>query len=244
MVRSWFLRSISYLRSVEVRFLLWVVLAVTAVWGFSVLLNSVVNSVDGTPGPIDQAVTDLLFGGRAASGGNGYPFGSHALADVARDVTALGSAFVLTFLVVTVIPYLFARHDRIGGFFLLAVVLGAALLSFLLKALIARERPDFASSYIFETSASFPSGHSLLSAALYPALAIIVARREVRSSIRLLFQVNALLVVLLVGASRVMLGAHYATDVMAGWIAGFFWVALCRIGLAYLDGHRKMSRQQ
>lgn len=235
-MRTYLLRFLRALRGVETRFLIGVVLAVAGAWAFTALANS----LGATPGPIDRAITRRLFGGEAGA----YPFGSRALADMARDVTALGSAFILTLLVLTAVPYLFARHDRPGGFFLLAVVVGAALLSFILKALIARERPDFASAYVFETSASFPSGHSLLSAALYPALAVIIARRELRSSVRLLFQINALLVVVLVGTSRVLLGAHYTTDVLAGWAAGFAWVALCSIGLSYTENRKNRQKEK
>lgn len=235
-MRSYFSRSITFLRSIETRFLVGVALAVAGVWLFMVL----VNFVGPTPQSIDKSITEWLF----SNGGEGYPLSSRSLADIARDVTALGSTFILTLLVITVVAYLFAQHDRPGGFFLLAVVLGGTILSLILKAWIARERPDFASPYVFETSASFPSGHSLLSAALYPALAIIIARRERRSSVRLLFQINALLVVLLVGISRVVLGAHYPTDVLAGWTAGFFWVALCRIGLSYVENRRGDSREE
>lgn len=235
MLRKFFSRSLKFLQGVETRFLIATALAVFCAWGVAALAGS----VGAEPGPIDRSVSQWLFGGEGS-----YPLESRGLADVARDVTALGSVFILTLLVLSVVGYLFLRHDRPAGFFLLVVVLGAALLSAILKVMIARERPDFASPYVFETSASFPSGHSLLSAALYPALAVIAARREKRSAVHLLFLINALLVVLIVGSSRVLLGAHYTTDVLAGWAAGFGWVALCRIGLAWVEtrGARGGSR--
>lgn len=219
----------SKLRSIETRLLVAVAAIVLLAWGFLVLANI----VQGGSGYLDNAVSSMLF-----SDGSPWPFGSRWLADIARDVTSLGSPLVLGLLLLTVFIWLYLREDRPGAVFLLIVVVGGAVLSAALKVLIARERPDFTTPYIFETSASFPSGHSLIAAAFYPALGMVFARRENQRSTRLLFLILALIVVLLVGVSRVLLGAHYPLDVLGGWAAGLSWVALCRIGLSYVEGRR------
>lgn len=225
-IRSGIRELVRRVRGIESQLLLRVLVIVLLMWGF----NELVESLENGPAGIDTVVTDWLFDGESS-----FPLGSNALADVARDITALGSAVILTVLVITLSAYLYGVHDRGGAVFLLVVVVGAALLSVVLKVLIARERPDFATPYVYETSASFPSGHSQIAASLYPALAIVFARRERRKSIRAVFLVAALLIVLLVGLSRVLLAAHYPTDVMAGWAVGLSWVTLCRIGLSYVE---------
>ena len=216
----------SKVQSLETRLLVTVAAIALLIWGFLALANI----VQGESGYIDDAISSLLF-----SDASPWPLANRWLADLARDVTSLGSPLVLGLLLLTVFMWLYIRQDRPGAVFLIIVVVGGALLSAGLKVLIARERPDFTTPYIFETSASFPSGHSLIAAAFFPALAMVFARRERQRSIRVLFLIIALILVLLVGGSRVLLGAHYTVDVLAGWAAGLSWVAMCRIGLAYVE---------
>ena len=166
----------------------------------------------------------------------GDPFGSEALYNIARDVTSLGGTTLLTFLIISSFAYIFARGDRRGALFLLVVVIGALILTFGFKFWIARERPDFASGVIYSlTSPSFPSGHSLLTASIFPALATVFARREANFSIRIMFVAFSLIVAVAVGISRVLVGAHFPSDVLAGWALGFAWIAFCRIAFSWYE---------
>jgi undecaprenyl-diphosphatase len=153
----------------------------------------------------------------------------------ARDITALGSPFLLAAVAGLGVIWLIGHRDKHGLVFLAAVSIGGTILTFGLKALYGRERPPFTTTYILESSPSFPSGHSLLTAALLPAVAIIFLRQERVSRIHKLFVSIGILLAIIVGISRVVLGAHYPTDVMAGWAAGFGWVALCRAGLGVFE---------
>jgi undecaprenyl-diphosphatase len=93
----------------------------------------------------------------------------------------------------------------------------------LLKGLYNRPRPDFAPLGTYVYAQSFPSGHSTASAALWLSLAMVAASLERRTPQKTFWFVIAGVVVLAVGASRVYLGVHWPTDVLAGWMLGACW---------------------
>jgi len=101
------------------------------------------------------------------------------------------------------------------------------LLSLLLKDFFLRDRPDIVPALMVETSPSFPSGHSMLSAVVYLTLGSLLTRLETNSRIRTYTITIAILATVIVGISRVLLGVHYPTDVLFGWTMGFFWASLC-----------------
>ena len=109
---------------------------------------------------------------------------------------------------------------------LLAVFGGGAIVYFL-KLGFDRPRPDLVphGSYVF--TASFPSGHSMLSAITYLTLGFLLARSQSHRTLRIYIMVLTLVVTGLVGLSRVYLGVHWPTDVLAGWAAGACWALLC-----------------
>lgn len=163
------------------------------------------------------------------------PLGYRDLRHNARDLTALGSPFLLVALAVIGIIWLIGHRDKYGLAFLAVVAIGGTILTFGLKELYGRERPPYTTTYLLESSPSFPSGHSLLTAALLPAIAIIFLRQERVPTIHRMFLTIGILLAIIVGLTRIVLGAHYPTDVMAGWAAGFGWVALCRAGLGVFE---------
>jgi undecaprenyl-diphosphatase len=150
-----------------------------------------------------------------------------------RDLTSLGSAAVLTLVTLGGAGYLLIRR-RYRTVLMLAVVIGGGvLLSCWMKAFFGRPRPPYASELTRTLSASFPSGHSMLSAIIYMTLAVLLARTSVERRARIYFISTGLALALLVGCSRVYLGVHYPTDVLAGWAAGLTWATLCGL-VAYL----------
>lgn len=155
------------------------------------------------------------------------PIGPGWVGEVARDLTALGSAVVLTLLTLSVVGYLLLLGKRRPALFLTAAVLGALLLSVLLKDFFARPRPEIVPHLSLVFSASFPSGHSMLSTAVYLTLGAMLARLQSSLLVKAYIQLWALLLAALVGLSRVYLGVHWPTDVLAGWAAGAAWAALC-----------------
>ncbi|WP_420394323.1 phosphatase PAP2 family protein [Acuticoccus sp.] len=165
------------------------------------------------------------------------PIGGRWLEEIARDVTALGGFALLTLVTVAVSGHLWLSGKWRSMVFLVAAVVGGALVSTAAKALFDRPRPELVPHEVLVTSASFPSGHTMLAAVTYLTLAALMARVETRRRIRLYLLTVALVVTVAVGASRVYLGVHWPTDVIGGWAAGTLWALLAwlvarRLGLA------------
>ena len=162
------------------------------------------------------------------------------LTSSAMDVTALGSiTLVVLFSVFTLIVLLLMR-DRLGAYQLLAASVGAGLLTLVTKDIIERNRPDAAQRLIAVSGFSYPSGHSLSTAALYLTIAMIASRYIKRSGVKAAIFLAVSVVVILVGASRVYLGVHYATDVASGITLGAAWALVLAGSFTYF-GHRSAS---
>src|ERR1035437_7417346 len=159
----------------------------------------------------------------------------------AVDVTALGSTtLVILFSAFTLVVLLVLR-DRLGALQLLAASAGAGILTVVTKDTIERTRPEEVQQLIVVSGFSYPSGHSLSTSALYLTIAIIASRYIRHSGAKAAIFLAISAVVIMVGASRVYLGVHYATDVVSGISLGAAW-ALVLAGLFTLVGHRRSSR--
>jgi undecaprenyl-diphosphatase len=150
---------------------------------------------------------------------------------IMRDITALGGTAVLTLMVVFTVGLLLAFRRRLTALFVLIAVLGGWLLADLLKQLIGRPRPEVTEpvlKLILPHSASFPSGHSMISAVVYLTIALLLTGR-LRGRRTDAYLVGwSLFLTFLVGISRLYLGVHYFTDVIVGWIVGLSWALACR----------------
>lgn len=147
--------------------------------------------------------------------------------EMARDITALGSAVVLTLVTAIVVGGLMLRRRTRTAFLVLAATAGGYLISSTLKGLFARGRPDVVPHLVEEVSLSFPSGHSMVGSAFYLTLGVLLAQTVARRREKIYFVGAALWFSFLIGLSRVYLGVHYPTDVVAGWAAGTAWALLC-----------------
>jgi undecaprenyl-diphosphatase len=155
------------------------------------------------------------------------PVGPKWLEEMGRDLTALGGVAVLTLLTAVVIGYLVICRTYHAVWLVLAATVGGFVLSTLLKGWFDRPRPTLVPHLSYVTSASFPSGHSMLSAVLYLTLGTLLARLVEDRRLKVYVLLVAMLLSFLVGMSRVYLGVHYPTDVLAGWSAGLAWALLC-----------------
>jgi undecaprenyl-diphosphatase len=144
-----------------------------------------------------------------------------------KDVTALGSTSVLTLLTTFVIGYLLIERKYSAALFVLVAIGGGALLSTLLKLGFERPRPDLVAHGADVYTASFPSGHALMSTVTYLTLGALLARMEERRRIKLYVLAVAVTLAALIGVSRVYLGVHWPTDVLAGWSVGAAWALAC-----------------
>jgi len=195
---------------------------VAAIWLFAAITEDVVRAEALTA--FDRSVHDAI---RAHASILGYAtFGA---------ITELGSPPVIA-LFGLLGAAVFAIQRR---WLVLVVWLGAfaggSILDAALKLLVHRPRPDTASDFLVRESFSFPSGHSMMSMVCYGmiAYALVVMRRQ-HGLQRALTIACCVLVVLAVGASRIYLGVHYFSDVMAGFIAGTIWLSVCISALEML----------
>jgi undecaprenyl-diphosphatase len=155
------------------------------------------------------------------------PIGPFWLEEIARDLTALGGVALLSMLSTAVIMHLaLQRQPRAAGL-VAGSVLGALLLSLALKGLFDRARPDLVPQFSHVATSSFPSGHSMLSASVYLTLGALLARFQSSLWLKAHVLAWAVMLMVLVGFSRVYVGVHWPTDVLAGWAAGSAWAALC-----------------
>jgi undecaprenyl-diphosphatase len=158
----------------------------------------------------------------------------------AIDITALGSITLVVLFSAFTLVVLIVLRDRLGALQLLAASAGAGILTIATKDIIERIRPDEAQQLIVVSGFSYPSGHSLSTAALYLTIAIIASRYIQHPGARAAIFLAVSVVVVMVGASRVYLGVHYATDVVSGISLGAAW-ALVLAGVFTRFGHRGSS---
>lgn len=165
------------------------------------------------------------------------PIGPVWMMVAARDLTALGSHAVLTFITVGA-----AIHcgiiRRFGTMLLiLAASMGAAALSASFKSLFGRVRPDIVPHLVEVSTLSFPSGHAMLSASIYLSLGAIIAQNAPDRRSKIFIISTALVLTGLIGLSRIYLGVHYPSDVIAGWMAGLAWAICCWLAAFHFQCH-------
>lgn len=173
----------------------------------------------------------------------GVPIGPAGFADVVRDLTALGSATVLSTLTLLIVGYLvLCGRYRIAVLVLVATVGGQAL-NQQLKNSFDRARPAEELRLVTVSSSSFPSGHAMAGSIFYLTMGALLARTSRRRREKIFVMAAALLLSGLVGFSRVYLGVHYPTDVIAGWMAGAAWALSCWIIADWLGRHGALRRE-
>jgi Membrane-associated phospholipid phosphatase len=178
--------------------------------------------VHNGPTGIDQHITDWFAGRRTTTW-------SHVMG----RVTWLGSSVVvIPITVLTTIGLGWAHRGRLAAFVVVTVT-GAALVNSLAKDFVGRNRPPAAVRLQHPHASSFPSGHSTQAAATYVALGIVILVLTRSRVTRVISWTLLIGIVIAVGVSRVYLGVHWTTDVIAGWIVGTAWTlgVACAFGL-------------
>lgn len=215
-----FARPFDFFNRLEFPVLLSGILIAGGLWGFLELFE---YAKDAKPHDFD---TRLLLALREP-GQPDNPIGSEKLEGMVRDITALGGVAVLVLLTALVVIFLLLAGKWQIALFVLGAVGGGQIVSTLLKLGIDRPRPDLVPHLMRETSSSFPSGHAMMSAVTYLTLGSLLARITPHRRLKIYFLFVAVLLTALVGASRVYIGVHWPTDVLAGWCVGFAWAMLC-----------------
>lgn len=169
------------------------------------------------------------------------PIGPHWLEPVFRDITSLGGVTVITLMTVLTTIYLIAAGKyRSGVLVAIAIALGS-IVSSLLKYVFERARPDVVPHLVEVQTLSFPSGHAMMSAVAYLTLGALVARAQSSWRLRIFVFSVGVILTLLIGISRVYLGVHWPTDVLAGWVAGAAWALTFWLVAEALFGRRSPS---
>ena len=212
--------ALSWLGSHEISVLLSAVVLSAGAWVFIELADEV---TEGEAKSVDETV--LLALRNPADLGD--PVGPGWVEEMGRDFTAMGSMGVLTLITLAVLGYLLLAGRNRACLFTLLAVSGGMLLSTLLKMAFDRPRPDLVPHDTVVYTASFPSGHAMMAAVTYLTLAAILSRVHSAPLLKAYLLIIAIVITLLVGISRVYLGVHWPTDVLAGWAAGASWAALC-----------------
>lgn len=196
--------------------------------GFLALADAV---ADGAARRFDEW---LLLALRSA-GDLSDPIGPKWFEEMMRDITALGGTAVLTLGVLAVTGFLALTRKTHAAVTVLVAVVSGMVLSQAIKWAYARPRPELVPHGMETYSASFPSGHSMMAAVVYLTLGALLARHQAKRRMKVYVLVVAAVLTALVGISRIYLGVHWPTDVLAGWCLGAAWAILCWFAMLWLQ---------
>jgi membrane-associated phospholipid phosphatase len=143
---------------------------------------------------------------------------------VMMEVTTLGNGLVLTMIVGIVSLFLWLTNHRWSVYILIVGVMGGQVINNILKGMFGRPRPDTIEPVADVLTLSFPSGHAMSAIIAYGGVAYLVGRLEPTARLRRATWVTAAAMVMAIGISRIYLGVHYPSDVLAGFIAGAAWL--------------------
>ena len=233
MKRNFLLRALAWLGRHEMGTLLAIGGLAAGVWLFAALADEV---MEGGTRKLDRT---LLLALRRP--GDLEPLGPPALLNAARDITALGGPAFLTLLTAAVSLFLLLDGKKHMALFVCGSIGSGLLVSTLLKDSFDRPRPDIVPHEVYAASYSFPSGHSMLSALTYLTLGAILARSHDRALLKAYFLLLAVFLTVLIGITRVYLGVHWPTDVVAGWTTGAVWALLCWLLACWLQSRHALE---
>jgi undecaprenyl-diphosphatase len=204
-----------------------------SLWAFGAIVDEqILEEQTGT----DERVAEWLHG-RATD-----PF-----TDVFRVITWLGNFVTLLAVTLVAVTVLWRRRQQTDAVFVALAFLGAQVLANGMKLGFRRERPFFSDPLATESTFSFPSGHALVSLAVYGSIALLLAPRSSSPARRALLLGGTALLVVAIGFSRLYLGVHFLSDVLAGFAAGAAWLALLYVALElrsrYTSRYRASTKQ-
>lgn len=214
-----FFKALSYASRLERGLLVALALAATGLFAFVAIAEDV---MEGSTRRFDRAV--LLFFRNPADLSD--PVGPRWLEEVMRDLTALGGTTVLTLLTLFVTGFLLMSGKKRSALFVAASVALGTVLATALKIAFDRPRPDLVPHGMEVYTQSFPSSHAMMSALVYLTLGALLARTQAKVRVRVYLIVVAIFLTIVIGVSRLYLGVHWPTDVLAGWSLGSCWALL------------------
>lgn len=206
-------------------------------WAFAELADEV---MEGDAHLFDRIVLLAL----RSPGDLNDPVGPAWFEEVVRDFTAFGGVGVLTFILLAASGFLWLQGKHRTILLMMTVIPGGGILSFFLKLGFNRPRPELVPPEAYASFSSFPSGHSLLAAATYLTIGVLLARIQPNRAVKIYLMFVAILLTLIVGLSRIYLGVHWPTDVLAGWAMGGVWALMCWLVARWLERRGSMDREE
>jgi undecaprenyl-diphosphatase len=233
--RGVLVRTLDWLGAHEAAVLIALAAIAAGVWMFVLLADKVME------GGLQAFDRKILLAMRRP--GDLAPIGPLAIQEAARDITALGGPAVLGMVTVLTAGFLVLDGKRRMALFLCSAVASGFVFGMLLKDFFNRPRPDIVPQAVAVSTSSFPSGHAMMSALTYMVLGALLARSQERRALKAYFLLVAALLAFLVGVSRVYLGVHWPTDVLAGWTAGAVWALMCGLVARWLQNRGTLERE-
>jgi undecaprenyl-diphosphatase len=172
------------------------------------------------------------------------PIGPRWLRFAALDITSLGGPTVIGLAVAAIVGFLLLQGMYRTALFVFAASGGGWLLNNVLKLVFARPRPAIVPHLHEVMSPSFPSGHAMTSAAVYLTLGALLMHISKGRLTKIYCMTIAMLATLLIGSTRVYLGVHYPTDVLAGWLIGMSWALMCWLVERRIERQAGLKQEQ
>ena len=166
------------------------------------------------------------------------PIGPDWFAQTVVEITTLGGYPVLVTLVTAIAGFLLVYRRFGPAIFMIAAIISGTIASHLLKIVYDRPRPDVVDHLVATHTASFPSGHATMSAVVYLTLATMIVRLVDDVAVRIYVILMAVFLTFMVGMSRIYLGVHWPSDVIAGWALGTAWACLSWLAVTALRALR------
>jgi len=189
-----------------------------------------------------QSFDDTVIRSLRVSDDLATPIGPDWFKELARDFTALGGYGVLSTITVLVATFLHLERRPARAHFVVITIVAGYSMSMIFKAMIARPRPEIVPWLSHVHSSSFPSGHSMMSAVVYLSLGLMLSDLTARRLVKIFVVVAPLTISAVVGFSRVYMGVHYPTDVVAGWWLGISWSLACWLAVRRWRAFREIRR--
>ena len=225
-------QGVRWLGRQEAVTLMAIALVCAGLWAFVELADEV---MEGETQTLDENVLLMLRDADDPA----EPWGPQWFSDLVRDVTALGGVAVITIITASAAGFLAVSGRPRLACFVVAAVIGGQLVNSALKRGFDRPRPDLVPHGAYVTTASFPSGHATMAATAYLTLGSLLAAETRRRRVKAYLLSWAVGMTLAVGVSRVYLGVHWPSDVLAGWTVGACWALVCWLALKQLE-HRRL----
>jgi undecaprenyl-diphosphatase len=220
----------------ELRAMVMILLVVSGIWALVELAQYV---IEGDPHHLDRAILLALRSPTDLDD----PIGPRWFEEMVRDYTAFGAVGVLTFIVLAAIGFMLLQGKYRSTLLIGVAFVGALVLNSLLKFGFDRPRPDLVAPMAYTISPSFPSGHALLAAATYLTIGALLARGQPNRVLKAYLFLLAAVLTFIVGFSRVYLGVHWPSDVLAGWTIGGLWALVCCLMASRLQRIGRVDRR-